>query len=67
MAHLVDELLLFQRELHLTLSTTTGDGSLPFANRGGAINVLSILLREVPFDKWRNIEKMCKWKYWMLS
>ncbi len=54
MAHLIDELLLFERELHtiLPFPTSHSDDISPWS-------VLHVLLDEVPFDKWRNLEKSC--------
>lgn len=51
MAHLVDELLLFDQELRLLLSVS------PEASASDVLTVLSVLLDTVAFDKWRNLEK----------
>lgn len=48
MSHLIDELLLFTRELTLLGYPP----SLP--------SLLSILLDDVPFRKWLSLEKQCK-------
>ena len=96
MAHLLDELLLFDHELRLmfpgtthscpltsdtsdTSSTLTTPGHVLSNDAGGGgevgvvssegsgervsvstYSVLPVLLQEVPFDKWRNLEKSCK-------
>ena len=52
MAHLVDELLFFERELRLSVWADNSSGA---AN----LTVLSVLLESVAFDKWRNLEKAC--------
>lgn len=50
MAHLVDELLLFEKELRLAVSEPN-------------LTLLSVLLNSVPFDKWRNLEKARMYMY----
>ena len=77
MAHLIDELLLFDHELRTvfpqrdtaeTLSTPLLEGVARTDNGGverssreamGSLSVMEVLLKEVPFDKWRNLEKSC--------
>ena len=49
MAHLIDELLFFEQELHLT---STPDTPAP--------SVLTVLLENVTFEKWKHLEKACK-------
>lgn len=56
MAHLVDELLLFERELQISFS----DSAPPEYTNPPVLTVLPVLLEDVPFDKWRSIEKSCK-------
>jgi hypothetical protein len=57
MAHLVDELLCFEKELRLTVfSPASEDG--PTATP--PLTVLTVLLDSVPFDKWRGLEKTCE-------
>ena len=48
MSHLIDELLLFERELRTILSYP-----LPFPS------CLHVLTEEVPFHKWLTLEKGC--------
>jgi len=83
MAHLIDELLLFDHELRVafsevntaksSLSTAPSEGmaactddwgvasSKPsLRDPAGSVSVLDVLLKEVPFDKWRNLEKSCE-------
>ncbi len=49
MSHLIDELLLFERELRTVLLYPK---PLP--------SPLTVLLREVPLHKWLELEKSCK-------
>ena len=51
MAHLVDELLFFEKELRLTLPSMQWTSSL---------SLVAVLLDPVPFDKWRTLEKACE-------
>lgn len=55
-AHLVDELLLFEQELHSVLLSPL---SLQVTD-GSSLTVLTVLLSSVAFDKWRNLEKARK-------
>ena len=89
MAHLIDELLLFEHELLLILppsptplqgssdmSSTylcmlvpapsgpvelAGDGVADGGGGGSPLSVLHVLLQEVPFDKWRQLEQCCEY------
>ena len=58
MAHLVDELLFFEQELRLIL--TPDSSSPPLMTKCPRLTVLSVLLNNVAFDKWRNLEKACE-------
>ena len=50
MSHLVDELLLFEKELRMVLGYPRPHTSL-----------LHVLLDEVPLHKWLSLEKGCTW------
>ena len=57
MSHLVDELLLFDHDVHLSISLSPPE---TLSTASATLSVLNVLLSEVPFDKWRNLEKKCK-------
>ena len=54
LAHLIDELLLFEQELRGLLA----DHCVP-PSCCASLTLLHLLLDTLPFHKWRNLEKAC--------